>query len=158
MKKHDGKSFVEIFADGACSGNPGIGGYGAILRSGEKCRELSGWEKLTTNNRMEMMAVITALEALKRPCSVRITTDSNYIVKGMTEWIYGWIKNNWKNSQRKDVLNRDLWERLLHAAGDHKIEWEWIKGHNGHYENERCDLLAREAIIKYRMATEDEKA
>jgi len=158
MKKHDEKSFVEIFADGACSGNPGIGGFGAILRSGEKCRELSGCEKLTTNNRMEMMAVITALEALKRPCSVRITTDSNYLVKGMTEWIEGWKKNNWKNSQRKDVLNRDLWERLLHAAEDHEIEWEWIKGHNGHDENERCDLLAREAIIKFRMATEDEKA
>ena len=158
MKKHDEKSFVEIFADGACSGNPGIGGFGAILRSGQKCRELSGCEKLTTNNRMEMMAVITALEALKRPCSVRITTDSNYLVKGMTEWIEGWKKNNWKNSQRKDVLNRDLWERLLHAAEDHEIEWEWIKGHNGHDENERCDLLAREAIIKYRMATEDEKA
>jgi len=158
MKKHDEKSFVEIFADGACSGNPGVGGFGAILRSGEKCRELSGCEKLTTNNRMEMMGVITALEALKRPCNVRITTDSNYIVKGMTEWIGGWKKNNWKNSQRKDVLNRDLWERLLHAAEDHEIEWEWIKGHNGHDENERCDLLAREAIIKFRMATEDEKA
>jgi len=158
MKKHDEKSFVEIFADGACSGNPGIGGFGAILRSGQKCRELSGCEKLTTNNRMEMMAVITALEALKRPCSVRITTDSKYLVKGMTEWIEGWKKNNWKNSQRKDVLNRDLWERLLHAAEDHEIEWEWIKGHNGHNENERCDLLAREAIIKFRMATEDEKA
>ncbi len=128
MKKHDGKSFVEIFADGACSGNPGMGGYGAILRSGEKCRELSGCEKLTTNNRMEMMAVIAALEALKRPCSVRITTDSNYIVKGMTEWIDGWIKNNWKNSQRKDVLNRDLWERLLHAAEDHEIRMGMDKG------------------------------
>ena len=158
MKKHDEKSFVEIFADGACSGNPGIGGFGAILRSGQKCRELSGCEKLTTNNRMEMMAVITALEALKRPCSLRITTDSKYLVKGMTEWIEGWKKNNWKNSQRKDVLNRDLWERLLQAAEDHEIEWEWIKGHNGHNENERCDLLAREAIIKFRMATEDEKA
>ena len=158
MKKHDEKSFVEIFADGACSGNPGIGGFGAILRSGEKCRELSGCEKLTTNNRMEMMAVITALEALKRPCTVRITTDSNYIVKGMTEWIEGWKKNNWKNSQRKDVLNRDLWERLLHAAEDHEIEWEWIKGHNGHDENERCDLLAREAVKRCRKGTEDEEA
>ena len=158
MKKHDGKSFVEIFADGACSGNPGVGGFGVILRSGEKCRELSGCEKLTTNNRMEMIAVITALEALKRPCCVRVTTDSNYIIKGMTEWIGGWIKNNWKNSQRKDVLNRDLWERMLHAAEAHEIEWEWIKGHNGHYENERCDLMAREAIIMCRMETQDEKA
>jgi ribonuclease HI len=153
MKKHDGKPFVEIFADGACSGNPGIGGFGAILRSGGKCSELSGCEKLTTNNRMEMMAVISALEALKRPCRVRITTDSNYIVKGMTEWIRGWIKNNWKNSQKKDVLNRDLWERILKVADGHEIEWEWIKGHNGHYENERCDFLAREAIVKHRMGT-----
>ena len=158
MKKHDEKTFVEIFADGACSGNPGIGGFGAILRSGEKCRELSGCEKLTTNNRMEMMAVITALEALKRPCGVRITTDSKYLVKGMTEWIEGWKKNNWKNSQRKDVLNRDLWERLLQAAEDHEIEWEWIKGHNGHDENERCDLLAREAVKRCRKGTEDEEA
>lgn len=158
MKKRDGKSYVEIFADGACSGNPGTGGFGAILRSGEKCRELSGCEKLTTNNRMEMMAVITALEALRMPCSVTITTDSKYIVQGMTEWIANWQKNNWKNSQRKDVLNRDLWERLLHAAEGHEIKWEWIKGHNGHYENERCDLIAREAIIKCRRTTEDEKA
>ena len=104
------------------------------------------------------MAVITALEALKKPCRVIITTDSKYIVKGMTEWIYGWIKNNWKNSQRKDVLNRDLWERLLTASDSHEIQWQWIKGHNGHYENERCDLLAREAIIKCRKAYEDEKA
>ena len=158
MKKQDERPFVEIFADGACSGNPGIGGYGAILRSGRKCSELSGYEKLTTNNRMEMLAVITALEALKRPCMVRITTDSNYIVKGMTEWIEGWRRNNWKNSQKKDVLNRDLWERLLRAADDHEIEWEWIKGHNGHDENERCDLLATEAVKKCRKGLWDEKA
>jgi len=158
MKKQDERPFVEIFADGACSGNPGIGGYGAILRSGRKCSELSGYEKLTTNNRMEMLAVITALEALKRPCMVRITTDSNYIVKGMTEWIEGWRRNNWKNSQKKDVLNRDLWERLLRAAEDHEIEWEWIKGHHGHDENERCDLLATEAVKKCRKGLWDEKA
>jgi ribonuclease HI len=158
MKKNVEKPFVEIYADGACSGNPGVGGFGAILRSGEKCRELSGYDRLTTNNRMEMMGVITALEALKRPCKVRITTDSNYIVKGMTAWIEGWIRNNWKNSQKKEVLNRDLWERLLTAVKDHEIEWEWIKGHNGHYENERCDLLARKAIKKYGKDTADEKA
>ena len=158
MKKQDEKPFVEIFADGACSGNPGVGGFGAILRSDRKCIELSGGEKLTTNNRMELLAVITALEALKRPCDVRITTDSNYIVKGMTEWIEGWQRNNWKNSQKKDVLNRDLWERLLRAAGGHAIEWEWIKGHNGHDENERCDLLAREAVKKCRKGTQDEEA
>ena len=158
MKKQDERPFVEIFADGACSGNPGVGGFGAILRSGRKCIELSGGEKLTTNNRMELMAVIAALEALKRPCNVRITTDSNYIVKGMTEWIEGWQRNNWKNSQKKDVLNRDLWERLLTAAGGHAIEWEWIKGHNGHDENERCDLLAREAVNKCRNGAYDEEA
>jgi ribonuclease HI len=158
MKKEHEKPFVELYADGACSGNPGRGGFGAILRSGGKCVELSGCEGLTTNNRMEMMGVITALEALKRPCRVKITTDSNYIVKGMTEWVEGWKKNNWKNSQRRDVLNRDLWERLLNAAKGHEIDWDWIKGHNGHSENERCDLLAREAIKKCRERREDEKA
>jgi len=150
MKKEHEKPFVELYADGACSGNPGRGGFGAILRSGEKCIELSGCEGLTTNNRMEMMGVITALEALKKPCRIKVTTDSNYIVKGMTQWVEGWKKNNWKNSQRRDVLNRDLWERLLTAARDHEIDWEWIKGHNGHSENERCDFLAREAIKKCR--------
>jgi len=105
---------------------------------------------MTTNNRMELLGVITALELLKKPCRVRVTTDSKYVAKGMTEWIRGWIRNNWKNSQKKDVLNRDLWERLLKAAGQHEIEWEWIKGHNGHDENERCDLLARNAIKKCR--------
>lgn len=137
---------VEIFADGACSGNPGVGGYGAILRSGQKEKELSGCETMTTNNRMELMGVITAIEALKKPCIVTVITDSNYVKKGMTEWIGGWIKNNWKNSQRKEVLNRDLWERLLKACGPHTIDWQWIKGHNGHIENERCDVLARKAI------------
>ncbi|MFA5354254.1 MAG: ribonuclease HI [Thermodesulfovibrionales bacterium] len=140
------KTVVEIFADGACSGNPGPGGFGVILRAGEKYRELTGCEAMTTNNRMELMAVITALEALKKPCSVRITTDSNYVVKGMTEWIKGWLRNNWKNSQKKDVMNRDLWERLLKASEPHEIEWVWVKGHNGHSENERCDQLATEAI------------
>jgi ribonuclease HI len=145
MEKAD-RSFVEIYADGACSGNPGPGGYGAIVRSGEKERELSGCEAMTTNNRMELMGVISALEILKKPCRVRVTTDSNYIVKGMTEWIEGWQRKGWKNSQKKDVLNRDLWERLLKAAGPHEVQWSWIKGHNGHYENERCDALARTAI------------
>ncbi|HAK88471.1 MAG: ribonuclease HI [Nitrospirae bacterium GWC2_46_6] len=142
------KTFVEIYADGACSGNPGVGGFGAILRADGKEKEISGCEDMTTNNRMELMGVITALEALKKPCRVKITTDSNYIVKGMNEWIKGWIKNNWKNSQKKDVLNRDLWERLLKASKPHDIKWLWIKGHNGHVENERCDELAREEIKK----------
>ncbi|MCL4492859.1 MAG: ribonuclease HI [Nitrospirae bacterium] len=144
--KHDEKPFVEIYADGACSGNPGVGGYGAILKAGEKEKELSGCEELTTNNRMELLGVISALEELKRPCRVRVTTDSNYIVKGMNEWIESWMRKGWKNSQKKDVLNRDLWERLLKASQPHDMEWVWIKGHNGHPENERCDLLAGEAI------------
>jgi ribonuclease HI len=150
MKIQDERPSVQLFSDGACSGNPGVGGFGTILRSREKTVELSGCEPLTTNNRMEMMGVIAGLEALKKPCKVKITTDSIYVLKGMTEWIKGWQRNNWKNSQRKDVLNRDLWERLLQATAVHQIEWEWIKGHNGHIENERCDLLAREAIKKCR--------
>jgi ribonuclease HI len=147
MKKTQ-KPFVEIYADGACSGNPGVGGFGAILRHDMKEKELSGCEKLTTNNRMELLGVISALEALKKPCSVKIVTDSNYIVKGMTEWIDSWIEKEWKTSQKKDVLNKDLWERLLKASQPHDIEWLWIKGHNGHPENERCDKLAREEIKK----------
>ncbi len=157
MKKEQ-KPVVEIYADGACSGNPGIGGFGAILRSGGKEKEISGYDEMTTNNRMELLAVISALEALKKPCRVTITTDSNYVVKGMTEWIHGWIKNNWKNSQKKDVLNRDLWERLLKASSRHDVNWVWIKGHNGHIENERCDALAREAIKKCRKRMGNEKA
>ncbi len=149
--ERDNKPVVEIYADGACSGNPGVGGYGAILRSGDKEMELSGCEELTTNNRMELLGVISALEVLKRACRVKVTTDSNYIVKGMNEWIDGWIKKNWKNSQKKDVMNRDLWERLLKASQPHDVEWAWIKGHNGHPENERCDELAREAIGKCRQ-------
>jgi ribonuclease HI len=144
------KIFVEIYADGACSGNPGPGGFGAILRSGEKKKEISGCELLTTNNRMELMGVISALEALKKPCRVRVITDSKYIVKGMSEWIHSWIRNNWRNSQKKEVLNKDLWERLLKAAQGHDIEWVWIKGHNGHLENERCDEIARLEIDRCR--------
>ncbi|BCB95100.1 ribonuclease H [Dissulfurispira thermophila] len=140
------KPFVEIYADGACSGNPGVGGFGAILRSGKKEKEISGCDKMTTNNRMELLAVISALEVLKKPCKVAVTTDSNYVVKGMTEWIQGWIKNKWRTSQKKEVMNRDLWERLLKASSGHEIEWKWIKGHNGHPENERCDKLAQNAI------------
>lgn len=156
--KRDVKPFVEIYADGACSGNPGAGGYGAILKlAGRKDKELSGCEELTTNNRMELMGVISALEALKRPCKVRITTDSNYVVKGMNEWIGGWIKKNWKNSQKKDVLNRDLWERLLKVSKPHETEWLWIKGHDGHPENERCDRLARSAIKECRKKMKHDK-
>lgn len=142
------KPFVEIFADGACSGNPGVGGFGAILRHDGKEKEVSGCEEMTTNNRMELTAVISALEALKKPCRARVTTDSNYVVKGMKEWIHSWKEKDWKTAQKKDVLNRDLWERLLTVSRAHDIEWIWIKGHNGHPENERCDKLAREGIKK----------
>ncbi len=157
MKKDD-KPFVEIFADGACSGNPGVGGFGVILRSGGKEKEISGSEDLTTNNRMELLGVISALEALKKDCNVRAMTDSTYVVKGMTEWIDGWIRNKWRNSQKKEVLNRDLWERLLKAARPHKIEWVWIKGHNGHPENEICDQIAREEILRCKKRLADGSA
>ena len=141
------RNMVEIFTDGACTGNPGPGGYGAILKYDQEIKEISGCELYTTNNRMEMMAVIEALRQLKRPCRVKVTTDSNYVVKGMTEWIHGWLKRNWLNSQKKPVLNRDLWEELLKLSHTHEIEWEWVKGHHGHPENERCDQLARDAIL-----------
>lgn len=140
------QNFVEIFSDGACSGNPGPGGYGTVVRCGCNEKELSGYAPETTNNRMELLGAIAGLEALIRPCTVQITTDSQYVKKGMTEWIEGWIKKGWKNSQRKDVANRDLWERLLKATEPHEVEWHWVRGHTGHAENERCDELARTAI------------
>jgi ribonuclease HI len=145
MKKNE-KPFIEIFTDGACSSNPGIGGYGAILKSGTREKEISGCNPMTTNNRMELTAVIKALEALKKPCKVRVVTDSNYVVQGITAWIFRWLKNNWKNSQKQNVVNQDLWERLLAISNLHEIKWVWIKGHIGHAENERCDKLARLAI------------
>jgi ribonuclease HI len=146
MDHAHGEERVTIFTDGACSGNPGPGGYGAILQYGDKTKEISGCEKATTNNRMEMTAVIEALQELKRPCRVKVVTDSNYVVKGMTEWMPGWIRRDWVNSQKKPVLNRDLWEKLLKLNRIHRVEWVWIKGHDGHRENERCDLLARMAM------------
>lgn len=141
---------VEIFCDGACSGNPGIGGYGAILRWGTTERELSGAAGETTNNRMEMTAAIEALSALKRPCRVTVTTDSQYLVKGMTEWLDGWIAKGWVNSRKEPVLNRDLWELLIKVSRGHAIDWVWVRGHAGHPENERCDELARAAIAAWR--------
>lgn len=148
MEKMCGKNrTLEIFTDGACSGNPGPGGYGAILKYGEVEKEIWGCERETTNNRMEMTAVIEALRLLSRPCKIRIVTDSNYVVKGMTQWIHGWVKRNWTNAQKKPVLNRDLWEQLLEMSRPHDIEWRWIKGHDGHRENERCDKMARKAIL-----------
>ncbi len=155
MTKNNDRPLVEIFADGACSGNPGVGGFGSILRSETKEKEVSGAEGMTTNNRMELMSVIRALETLKVPCRVKITTDSAYVVKGMTEWVKDWIKKGWKNSQKKDVLNRDLWERLLKASEPHEIEWYWVRGHNGHAENERCDRMACHAIKRYKTEHAD---
>lgn len=137
---------TEIFTDGACAGNPGPGGYGAILRYGNMVKELSGCEPNTTNNRMELTAVIMALKQLKRPCRIRVVSDSGYVVRGMTEWMPGWLRRNWMNSQKRPVLNKDLWVQLLELSRRHRIVWQWVKGHHGHPENERCDRLAREAI------------
>jgi ribonuclease HI len=139
---------VEIFTDGACSGNPGPGGWGAILRYKGTEKELSGGEALTTNNRMELMAAIAALEALNRPSSVRLTTDSVYVRDGISKWLHNWKRNGWKTAAKKPVKNDDLWRRLDAAQAPHTIEWLWIKGHAGHIENERCDALARAAVPK----------
>lgn len=136
-------TFVEIFTDGACSGNPGPGGWGTILRCNGTEKELSGGEKETTNNRMELLAVINGLEALNRRCKVRIYSDSKYVVDGITKgWAEGWRKNDWKKSDKKPALNPDLWERLLDQLALHDYEFVWVKGHDGHPENERCDRLA----------------
>ena len=142
------KRYVEIFSDGACSGNPGPGGYGTILRYGKHEKELSGYAAETTNNRMEMLGAIAGLEALTQSCSVRLISDSQYLIRGMTEWIDGWRRKGWKNSKKEEVANRDLWERLLDLSEKHQIDWVWVKGHDGHPENERCDELARLEIIK----------
>jgi ribonuclease HI len=142
---------VEIFSDGACSGNPGPGGWGALLRWDGHEKDLSGFEPETTNNRMELTAAIAGLAALKRSCRVRLTTDSEYVKKGITEWIDGWIRRGWKNAQKKDVANRDLWEQLLEQSRRHQVEWCWVRGHAGHPENERCDELARAAIAAGRQ-------
>jgi len=141
---------VEIFCDGACSGNPGVGGWGCVLRYKGKEKELSGAEEATTNNRMELTGAIKALESLTRPCGVVVTTDSQYLAKGMKEWIGGWVKKEWINSKKEAVLNRDLWERLLALSKIHDIEWRWVRGHNGHPENERCDKLATKAIEEFK--------
>ena len=137
---------VEIYTDGACRGNPGPGGWGALLSTGEHKKELSGAEALTTNNRMELTAVIRALEALKRPSEVRIFTDSEYVRRGITEWVRNWKARGWKTADRKPVKNQDLWERLDALAAAHKIDWRWVKGHSGVPGNERVDRLANEAI------------
>ncbi len=139
-------SMVQIWTDGACSGNPGPGGWGAVLRYGETEKELSGGERATTNNRMELMAAISALEALKRETHVRLHTDSKYVMDGVTKWIHGWKRNGWKTTDKKPVKNDDLWRRLDTANAAHKVEWIWVKGHAGDVMNERADALARAAI------------
>jgi ribonuclease HI len=141
---------VEIFTDGACSGNPGPGGWGAILRYNGKVRELSGGEALTTNNRMELMAAISALGALKEPCKVDLWTDSNYVRDGISGWIDGWKKNGWKTAARQPVKNAELWQALDEARKRHKVTWHWVKGHAGHPENERADELARLAMKPFK--------
>ncbi len=143
MKKH-----VEIYTDGACSGNPGPGGWGAILVHGKVEKELSGAEDETTNNRMEMMAAIKALNALKSSCRVDLYTDSTYVQKGITEWIDGWKARGWKTADRKPVKNADLWQELEKAASRHDVKWHWVRGHDGHEYNERADQLAVQAIKK----------
>lgn len=137
---------VEIYTDGACKGNPGVGGWGALLRSGGHVRELFGGEPQTTNNRMELLAVIRALEALKRRCTVRLHTDSKYVQQGISEWIHAWKKRGWKTADRKPVKNEDLWRRLDELAAGHDIEWLWVKGHAGHDGNERADTLANQGV------------
>jgi ribonuclease HI len=139
---------VEIWTDGACSGNPGPGGWGAILRAKGVERELSGGERDTTNNRMELLAAINALQALKRQCSVVLTTDSQYVRQGITGWIHGWKRNGWKTADKKPVKNAELWQLLDAENSRHQVDWKWIKGHAGHDMNERCDALARAAIPK----------
>lgn len=144
---------VIIYTDGACSGNPGPGGWGALLVCGDRERELSGGDPATTNNRMEMMAALEALKALKRPCHVILTTDSVYVRDGITKWVHGWQRNGWKTADKKPVKNSDLWQALLAAAAPHEVEWHWVKGHNGHPENERADVLASTAAEKMRAGT-----
>ena len=141
---------VEIATDGACKGNPGRGGWGVLLRMGATEKELSGGEPHTTNNRMELMAAIEGLKALKRPCRVTLSTDSRYVMDGLTKWIHGWLKNGWRTADKKPVKNADLWQELLAAVKPHRVEWVWVKGHAGHPDNERADKLASDAALAQR--------
>jgi ribonuclease HI len=143
---------IIVHTDGACSGNPGPGGWGAILESGAHKKELKGGEAHTTNNRMELMAAISALEALKKPSTVDLHTDSKYVQDGISKWIHGWKRNGWKTADKKPVKNMDLWQRLDAAIHHHQVKWHWVKGHAGHELNERADELAREAIAELRAA------
>ena len=139
---------VEIATDGACKGNPGPGGWGVLLRMGTTEKELSGSVPHTTNNRMELVAAIQGLNALKKPCRVKLSTDSRYVMDGLTKWIKGWQRNGWKTADKKPVKNADLWQQLLDAAKPHRIEWVWVKGHAGHPDNERADQLASDAALR----------
>jgi ribonuclease HI len=139
-------SILEIYTDGACRGNPGVGGWGAILKYDNKIKEIKGFSKETTNNIMELSAVIKSLKELNRPCNIIITTDSNYVKDGITKWIHNWKKNGWKTANKKPVKNKELWLELDNLVMQHKINWKWIKGHSGHPENERADQLANQAI------------
>ena len=140
---------VEIFTDGACKGNPGPGGWGAVIRSGEREKEISGGEPLTTNNRMELLAAIRSLEALNRPCEVILHTDSVYVRDGITKWIHGWRRNGWRTADRKPVKNAELWQELVDAAARHTVDWRWVKGHSGHPENDRADALACAEAMRF---------
>jgi ribonuclease HI len=151
--KSSTKKIVEIFTDGACSGNPGPGGWGAVLRYGDVEKEMSGGEPATTNNRMELMAAIMAIEAVKRPCEIHLHTDSEYLRNGIMTWIHSWKARGWKTADRKPVKNVDLWQRLEKAIETHDVHWHWVKGHSGHIENERADELARLAIRQMRDAS-----
>ncbi|MGE0701425.1 MAG: ribonuclease HI [Hyphomicrobiaceae bacterium] len=150
MSDDSSRPEVVVYTDGACSGNPGPGGWGAILVSGGHRKELNGGEAATTNNRMELMAAISALEALKKPCKVALWTDSNYVKDGISKWIHGWKRNGWKTADKKPVKNAELWQRLDEARRRHDIEWHWVKGHAGHDENERADELAREGMAPFK--------
>lgn len=147
-----GEDVVDIYTDGACSGNPGPGGWGVLMIYKDREKELCGGEPATTNNRMELMAAIQALEALKRDAHVRIHTDSNYVKDGITKWIHGWKKNGWKNAAKQPVKNAELWRRLEAAISTHKVTWHWVKGHSDHPENDRADALARQGMAPYLAA------
>ena len=153
MSAKSSPKIVEIFTDGACSGNPGPGGWGAVLRYGDVEKEMNGGEPATTNNRMELMAAIMAIEAVKRPCEIHLHTDSEYLRQGITTWIHSWKARGWKTADKKPVKNVDLWQRLELAIETHDVHWHWVKGHSGHIENERADELARLAIRQMRDAS-----
>ena len=146
------KESLVIYTDGGCRGNPGLGAWAAVLRSGEDTHEIAGVVEETTNNRMELLAAISGLEELKRSCRVRVVTDSQYVFKGMTQWVKGWIRKGWVNSSKEPVKNKDLWERLLEASSHHDVEWEWVRGHDGHEYNERCDELVNQAMDAHELS------